>query len=203
MYTWFIWIFFSCLGHLHILQYATECQLFWPKWLTWFIEELQLPLMKTNRLSLFLVCFDNYFLFFLSFCCIIFPSLTFLLTDFYFGSKDGTVVRELASHQMNVAPVHIHCCPYINYLAKYISVCRLYLNNTVWNILSHGVIFLSNSLSWLLGVSQRSCPNSGLNQRKCSGPEVLCTAHYKDLILETGNHKWKFSGTRLSTFVTE
>ena len=64
MYTWFIWIFFSVLGHLHILRYATECQLFWPKWLTWFIGELQLSLMKTNRLSFFLVCFDNYFLFF-------------------------------------------------------------------------------------------------------------------------------------------
>ena len=57
VYTWFIWIFFSCLGHSHILQYVTECQLFWPKWLTWFIEELQLSLMKTNRLSFFLVWF--------------------------------------------------------------------------------------------------------------------------------------------------
>ena len=147
MYTWFIWIFFSCLGHLHILQYATECQLFWPKWLTWFIEELQLPLMKTNRLSLFWFALITIFCFFIlllhNFSIFNFFPNWFLLREqrWYSGESTCLPPNECGPGSYPLLSLHKLACK--------IHLClQAILNNTVWNILSHGVIFLSNSLSW-------------------------------------------------------
>ena len=175
MYTWFIWIFFSCLGHLHILQYATECQLFWPKWLTWFIEELQLPLMKTNRLSLLITIFCFFILLLHNFSIFNFFPNWFLLREqrWYSGESTRLPPNECGPSSYPLLSLHKLACK--------IHLCLQAI------LKQHSLKYSFTWCHFFVKFPQL----------------VLCTAHYKDLILETGNHKWKFSGTRLSTFVTE